>query len=181
MTALRARRLFERADAAELRLCAHLNGHVRAMKARPFFAAVSRLGDGPFWYGLLVALPVLYGQAGLRVSLQMGVTSLVGVVLYLTLKTRLVRERPYITHGAITAHVAPLDRYSFPSGHSLHAVCFTLIATRHFPWLAIVLVPFALSVAASRVILGLHYPSDVLVGAGIGAVLAFGALSFIPV
>jgi len=174
-TALAPRRSsgwFERADAAERRLCLHLNRSVAGTAARSFFATISRLGDGVFWYGLLAVLPLAYGHAGLRASAQMGVAALLGVVIYLVLKTRLVRERPYITHLDIEAHVAPLDRYSFPSGHTLHAVCFTLLATAHFPWLAVLLVPFALLVAASRVILGLHYPSDVLVGAAIGAALA---------
>jgi undecaprenyl-diphosphatase len=94
-----------------------------------------------------------------------------GAALYLLLKTRLLRERPYITHAGIEAHTAPLDRYSFPSGHTLHAVCFALIATTYFPELAIVLVPLAMLIDASRVVLGLQYPTDVLAGGAIGAVL----------
>ena len=66
----------------------------------------------------------------------------------------------------------PLDRYSFPSGHTLHAVLFTAIAIHHVPALAIVLVPFALLVAALRVVLGLYYLIDVLAGAALGALIA---------
>jgi len=70
--------------------------------------------------------------------------------------------------------VAPLDEFSFPSGHTLHAVTFTIIALAYAPLLAPLLLPFALLVAASRVVLGLHYPSDVLaatlIGCGLGAV-----------
>jgi undecaprenyl-diphosphatase len=47
----------------------------------------------------------------------------------------------------------------------------------HFPQLGWVLIPLASLIAASRVVLGLHYPSDVLAGAAIGAVLALAALS----
>jgi undecaprenyl-diphosphatase len=77
-----------------------------------------------------------------------------------------------VTFDGIRAGTPPLDRYSFPSGHTLHAVSFTAIATAHFPELGWVLVPFTVLVAASRVVLGLHYPSDVLAGAAIGAALA---------
>lgn len=67
----------------------------------------------------------------------------------------------------------PLDRFSFPSGHTLHAVCFTLVACAHYPGLLLLLVPFTLLVAASRLILGLHWLSDVIAGAGIGGLMAW--------
>lgn len=54
--------------------------------------------------------------------------------------------------------MAPLDEFSFPSGHTLHAVAFSLVAMAHYPVLAWALVPFTASVAVSRVVLGLHYP-----------------------
>jgi undecaprenyl-diphosphatase len=57
--------------------------------------------------------------------------------------------------------VAPLDEFSFPPD-TLHAVSFTIVALAYYPWLAPLLVPFTLGVALSRVVLGLHYPSDVL-------------------
>ena len=91
----------------------------------------------------------------------------------------MVRERPYITRGSLTLGTAPLDVYSFPSGHTLHAVAFTVVALSYYPQLAWVLIGFATLVALSRVILGLHYPTDVLAGAVIGAVLA--RLSFVLV
>jgi len=71
--------------------------------------------------------------------------------------------------------VPPLDEFSFPSGHTLHAVSFTIVALTWFPALAPLLVPFTVLVAASRVVLGLHYPSDVLAATAIGGVL--GGLS----
>jgi undecaprenyl-diphosphatase len=71
----------------------------------------------------------------------------------------------------------PLDRYSFPSGHTLHAVSFTWQAVAHFPQLAWILIPLALLIALSRVVLGLHYPTDVIAGAAVGALLAAGGLA----
>ncbi len=164
--------LVARVDAAEFGICRTLNALSRHPPARRLFQVVSRLGDGVLWYALLLALPLLRGRAGLRPALVMTLTGILGVALYKLLKQTLVRERPFITHSGISLHGAPLDRYSFPSGHTLHAVAFTWQAVAHFPELGWVLVPFTSLVAASRVVLGLHYPTDVLVGAGLGALLA---------
>jgi len=66
---------------------------------------------------------------------------------------------------------------SFPSGHTLHAVAFTVLATHYFPELLVLLGPFAILVALSRVVLGLHYPSDVAAGGTIGLALALAGLA----
>jgi undecaprenyl-diphosphatase len=170
-----ARRLtlaFERFDRAELRFCRYLNRSSNSAGIRQLFRAVSWLGDGWFWYALLALLPVIYGAEGGFASLHIGLTAAVGVLIYKLIKTRAVRERPYITHSAIHAVSVPLDRYSFPSGHTLHAVAFTLMAASYFPEWASALAALALLIALSRVILGLHYPTDVAAGALLGGGLA---------
>ena len=177
MMASRSARLFLRVDAYEQRLCRRLNRGLQRPALRNLFVIASWLGDGVAWYLLVLLIPVCYGAAGLKPALLMAAAGIVGVGLYKLLKLRLVRERPYITVAGIRAGTAPLDRYSFPSGHTPHAVSFTLIATACFPALGWVLVPFASLVAASRVVLGLHYPTDVLAGALIGTVLAGAALA----
>jgi len=164
--------LLSRFDHAEYRLCRSLNRCVAYPFVRHFFRIASRLGDGVIWYVLMVALPLIYGARGLQVSLAMLVTGAAGLVVYKLLKRTFVRERPFIRHTGISLAQAPLDRYSFPSGHTLHAVSFTWQACTAFPELTPVLVPLALAIAASRVVLGLHYPTDVLVGAAIGASFA---------
>jgi undecaprenyl-diphosphatase len=139
---------------------------------RPF-AIVSRLGDGVFWYSLIAILPLTHGLIGLKASLHMLATGGVALALYKTLKVFTRRERPCHYATEIIALVPPLDRYSFPSGHTLHAVSFSTVAIYYIPELAWVLVPFTMLVASSRIILGLHYPSDVLVATLIGLGLAF--------
>ncbi|MBK7903705.1 MAG: phosphatase PAP2 family protein [Proteobacteria bacterium] len=172
--------LWQRFDHAEHALCLRVNRGCHHVTTRRLFVTISRLGDGIFWYVLMLAF-ALSGPQGAIVAAQMTVAGLAGTALYRQLKHRLVRERPFISYAGIQSGTAPLDRYSFPSGHTLHAVSFTLIATTHAPELALLLVPFALLVAASRVVLGLHYPTDVLAGAAIGATLARGLVSLWPV
>ena len=168
--------IFQRADRFEIRLCLKVNGYCGLRFVRNVFRLISRLGDGWVWYALIVMMPLLIGlnktQLGLRVSFRMAFAGAVGVTIYKLLKICLVRERPYIGFSAIECAIPPLDRYSFPSGHTLHAVLFTTLACQSVPDLAYLLVPFAGLVAASRIILGLHYPSDVMVGAALGWVIA---------
>jgi undecaprenyl-diphosphatase len=165
--------LLARFDHAEYRLCRRLNRGVEHTAIRVFFMVASRLGDGVIWYALMLALPFIYGAEGLRTAVIMLASSAVGLAVYKILKRTFVRERPFIRHAGISLAGAPLDRYSFPSGHTLHAVTFTWQACAAFPELSFVLVPLALAIAASRVVLGLHYPTDVLVGALLGAVFGF--------
>lgn len=152
--------------------CVRANRANRYRVVSAAFGLASRLGNGAFWYLLMALLPMAYGAGDLRLSLAMAACGLAGTALYGQIKGRTRRPRPCADRHGLTLTVAPLDVFSFPSGHTLHAVAFTLLAGRAHPELLWVLAPFTGLVAASRVILGLHYPSDVLAGAAIGAALA---------
>ena len=148
--------------------------------SRSYFATISRLGDGVFWYVLMAALILVDGMTGLAASAHLAATGVIALTLYKLLKRWTRRPRPFASDARIQAWVAPLDEFSFPSGHTLHAVAFSLVAMAHYPLLAWVLVPFTASVAASRVVLGLHYPSDVLAATAIGSGLAGLSLWLVP-
>ncbi|MEO6365816.1 MAG: phosphatase PAP2 family protein [Luteimonas sp.] len=160
--------------------CIRANGWAVRSGWRSYFAAVSRLGDGAFWYGLMAAMVLLDGMQGVRASMHLAATGVIALTLYKLLKRWTRRPRPFASDVRIRAWVAPLDEFSFPSGHTLHAVAFTLVALAHYPKLAWLLIPFTASVAVSRVVLGLHYPSDVLAATGIGTALAAVSLWLVP-
>jgi undecaprenyl-diphosphatase len=164
-------------DEFELNVCLRVNALSRRQILRRLFQIVSRLGDYPAWLVLGVGIAISQDNGTLDFALQAIATGLIGVLVYKALKERLVRERPYVTHGQIICGTAPLDRYSFPSGHTLHAVSLTILYGAYEPVLLVVMVPFAVLVAASRIVLGLHYPSDVVAGALIGALLASVSLA----
>lgn len=168
-------------NAHEIPLCLLFNriNHLRPVSL--FFALISRLGDGVFWYVLMLLLPVFYGLEAIQVSLHMAIVSMVGLGLYKWLKLSTVRVRPYRFNENILQNVAALDQFSFPSGHTLHAVSFSAVLLSYYPEWAVLVIPFATLVALSRVILGLHYPSDVLIGALLGLGLAQGSTALVSV
>jgi undecaprenyl-diphosphatase len=139
------------------------------------FGIVSRLGDGGFWYALMLVFALFGGAHGAIAALHMLLTGAVALLLYRWLKRWTRRPRPFRGGFEVVARVPPLDEFSFPSGHTLHAVAFSIVALAYFPALAPALVTFTALVAVSRVVLGLHFPSDVVAAIGIGG--ALGAIS----
>ncbi|MGE5522624.1 MAG: phosphatase PAP2 family protein [Rhodospirillaceae bacterium] len=140
--------------------------------------AVSKLSDGGVWLALMAVL-ALIGPDGKQCALHMLLAGATATIVYKLLKTCTGRPRPCERLDEVRSCVAPLDEFSFPSGHVLHAVTFTTIAIAYYPSLALGLVPFTVLVALSRVALGLHYPSDVIAGAGIGWLIALVSFRFV--
>lgn len=160
----------------ERRLCLAANRWGTRRLIGQFFAVISRLGDGVFWYVLMAALTALEGWRGVQAAVHMALTGIVTLYLYRCLKRWTRRPRPFRACPGVIAHVPPLDEFSFPSGHTLQAVGFTVVALAYFPLLAPLLLGFTVLVAISRVILGLHYPSDVLAASLIGALIGLLSL-----
>lgn len=153
-------------------LCVKVSHASQYRLVRHWFRLMSRLGDGIFWYVLLFAILVMQGKVALLPILHITLTGLIGTLLYKWLKGKTLRPRPYQVLQDVWLTGKPLDYFSFPSGHTLHAAVFSCMTLAYYPSLAILVIPFSLMVAASRVVLGLHYPSDVLAGAVIGAVIS---------
>lgn len=131
---------------------------------------VSRLADGVLWYALMLALPWLDPVDGRACALQMLAVGVVNLALYGSVKRRIGRPRPFVACPDIRACARALDQFSFPSGHTLHASAYAVLLSYHYPMLAPLAWSFAALVALSRVVLGLHYPGDVVAGALTGVI-----------
>jgi len=160
----------------DIDLCQSCNDLSRNLTLRKFFKLISRLGDGVFWYALMATLLLRYQAEALPAVMHMLLIALTGTLIYKLIKNKTLRPRPFNVYPSIVCNGHPLDQFSFPSGHTLHAVAFSITGVSYFPALLWLVLPFTVLVALSRPILGLHYPSDVLVGALIGAGLSIFSL-----
>lgn len=156
----------------ELPLCVLFNRVSQLKQVRALFATVSRAGDGIAYWLSALALLAVQRSAALGFAWRAAITHAICLAIYTAVKRRTSRPRPFEMRSEITLGTAPLDRYSFPSGHTMHAVAFAILLTAHCPGLGWVALPFAAMVGFSRLVLGLHYPTDVLAGAMIGGALA---------
>lgn len=164
----------------DLRACVYLNQFSHQQRVASFFKIISRLGDGVFWYIMLFMVWMVQGIAYSLSIMYVIIAGSFGTLIYKILKHRTTRPRPYQVHQVILLGERPLDHFSFPSGHTLHAVMATTLLGYIQPVFLVLMLPFTVLVALSRMVLGLHYPSDVIVGALIGGVLAVIMIALSP-
>jgi undecaprenyl-diphosphatase len=144
---------------------------------RYWMLAASRMGDGWFWYALGGCLLILGGPQRYVAVSAAGVVGIVGVFLFKLLKHLSRRPRPCQLEPHCWSRILPPDRFSFPSGHTMTAFSIALVLSYFYPALQGPLFFLAVSIALSRIVLGMHFLSDVLVGMVLGVVLGCGALT----
>lgn len=139
----------------------------------PFFTAVTRLGDaGMIW--ILVSAALLLSKKTRKIGV-MGFCALIFSVLLnnLCLKNLVARTRPYESiEGLIPLVRRPRD-FSFPSGHAASSFCAAGVFVRKLPQPAGgLLLLLAILISLSRLYVGVHFPSDVIVGVADGLLLS---------
>lgn len=134
---------------------------------------ISRTGDGPL-YALLAALLWWQGEAERNMVLIALLAFSLELPLYLLLKNALRRQRP----AGLPVFITPSDRYSLPSGHTAAAFLMATVLAASLPLWAPLLFTWAMLVGASRLLLGVHYLSDLVAGALLGSGCALWALAW---
>jgi undecaprenyl-diphosphatase len=137
--------------------------------------AATRAGDGWLWYLTGLAILLLGGDERFTAIATAGSAALVGVGIFKSVKKISGRKRPCEIEPHCWATLLPPDQFSFPSGHTITAFAVALGISAFYPILSPFLIFCAVSIAASRILLGMHFLSDVVVGAIIGTGLAFAS------
>ena len=146
---------------------------------RLWMLCATRGGDGWLWYTMGAVL-LLFG--GPQRFAALGAAALAagsGILLFLYLKRKTGRKRPCAIQPHCWATLLPPDQFSFPSGHTITAFAVAVPLALFYPALLPGLLFCAASIAVSRVLLGMHFLSDVLAGAAIGTALAFLATAIL--
>lgn len=142
---------------------------------RVFAIAATRAGDGWLWYLTGLAILLFGGDERFTAIAAAGSAALVGVGLFMVLKKVSGRKRPCEIESHVWAHLRPPDQFSFPSGHTITAFAVAIGIGEFYPMLLPGLLFCAAAIATSRILLGMHFLSDVVVGAMIGSGLAVSA------
>jgi undecaprenyl-diphosphatase len=142
---------------------------------RLWMIAATRGGDGWLWYAMLAVILLFGGPSRFQAAAAYGLGCGISILLFLRLKKLTGRKRPCAIEPHCWATLLPPDQFSFPSGHTMSAFTAATIITVFYPSLAIVVFFCAVSIAVSRVVLGMHFLSDVLVGALIGVLLGLSS------
>ena len=140
--------------------------------------AATRAGDGWLWYLTGLAVILAGGPARFTAVAAAGSAALVGVGLFIAIKKLSGRKRPCEIEPHCWANLLPPDQFSFPSGHTITAFAVAVSFGIFYPIALGPLLFCALSIATSRILLGMHFLSDVIVGAVIGTGLALVSYSF---
>ena len=143
---------------------------------RILMIAATRGGDGWLWYALGVILFIYGGEHRFAAILSATAAAGAGIFLFRTLKHASRRKRPCEIEPHCWALILPPDKYSFPSGHSITAFAVAISIGLFYPELQVSLLTVAFLIASSRIILGMHFLSDVLAGSALG--VALGITSF---
>jgi undecaprenyl-diphosphatase len=138
-----------------------------------YLISATRGGDGWLWYAMGLAILVLGGKTRFEAVGAAGLSSVLSILLFFWLKRLTGRRRPCQIEPHCWATLLPPDQFSFPSGHTMTAFAVAIPLASFYPTLTIGVLFCALSIAMSRILLGMHFLSDVVAGALIGTGLGY--------
>lgn len=166
-----------RLAAIDAQLFLFINSLHRHFRLERLAKAVSFTGDGYFYALLAVSLPLLFPLAGSQFLIAGLLCFLIELPLYWMLKRSFKRRRPFRVVKALAPLLKPSDEFSFPSGHTTAAFMIACLISVFFPAASVAMYVWASMVGMSRIMLRVHFISDVMAGMLLGTGIAFLSLA----
>jgi len=141
--------------------------------------AMTYLGSFPFMFVFCTAAFLLSTTLLHVMAIHAMISITISTGLGKLLKISVTRLRPFIDIPNLNIKKIGIDKYSFPSGHTTGAFSLAVIIALYFPIFGLITIPLACLVGISRMYIGVHYPTDVIVGAFLGITCAFLTYRFI--
>jgi undecaprenyl-diphosphatase len=135
----------------------------------------TRMGDGWLWYALAPMVLAFGGDLRYRALATASFAALTGILLFKAVKHISHRKRPCDQEPHCWCTILPPDQFSFPSGHTITAFAIALSLGHLYPHAEPCLLVVAACIGVSRVLLGMHFVSDVVAGAIFGAGIGYGS------
>ncbi len=140
---------------------------------RFWMLCATRGGDGWLWYAIGATILLFGGPERFAATGAAALAGGIGTVMFLWLKKSTGRKRPCHIEPHCWAKLLPPDQFSFPSGHSITAFAVAVPLSLFYPSLVLGLLFCAVSIAVSRILLGMHFLSDVIAGSALGAAIGY--------
>ncbi|MDP9146801.1 MAG: phosphatase PAP2 family protein [Acidobacteriota bacterium] len=172
-----ARNVWAYIDRRDQRLMMWLNHWSAPRWVRYWMTIATRLGDGWIWYGMGALILLIGGPKRFVAAETAGSAAMAGILVFKALKLLSHRPRPCATTPHCWSKVLPPDKFSFPSGHTMSAFSIAIVLSYFYPSLEGALFFVASSIAVSRIVLGMHFLSDVLAGVVLGVALGCAAIT----
>ncbi|MGM0430123.1 MAG: phosphatase PAP2 family protein [Pseudomonadota bacterium] len=131
----------------------------------------SRSGDG-YGYLAIAIMAWFLDDAGDDYFAHLLFAFALELPVYWILKNSFRRQRPSERNLSLAALIVASDQFSFPSGHTAAAVLFSVITYQYYPSLGLACFGWATAIGASRVVVGVHYPSDIVAGAVLAVIVS---------
>lgn len=165
----------------DTRLFFWLSAHNQKKTIAILSQMLSTMGNGPLYALIGIALWIWGGSEGKSLFYAGVIAYCFELPIYYVLKNSIKRDRPCYKIVDVVSLITPSDKFSFPSGHTAAAFVFANVVVAFFPVLAIPVYFFATLVGLSRVMLGVHYPGDILAGMVLGLACSWAALALVAV
>lgn len=165
--------LFEYISRRDIHLLKFINNSWKCRFLDMLMPAMTYLGSFSFMF-IFCTATFLLGNAllntmAIKAMISITISTGIGKIL----KVSVTRLRPFIKIPSLNIKKIDIDKYSFPSGHTTAAFSLAVIIALYFPMFGLITIPIAFCVGISRMYIGVHYPTDVLMGIFIGSICSF--------